>query len=1194
MRKRLMLILLALLAFSALTRLSWAADDLGKAFVTPPPAARPWVYWFWLNSNLTKDGITTDLEAMARVGIGGVLIMEVDQGAPVGPVAFGSPQWRELFQHVCREADRLGLEVNMTNDAGWCGSGGPWITPQLSMQKIVSTQVNATGPSHFAAALKQPETVAGYYEDFSVIAFPTPAGNQRIADLNGKNALERRDFPAAPATYPAVPAEQTVPGGKIVDLTAQCKNGQLTWDVPEGTWTIVRLGHTSTGKDNHPAPATGRGLECDKLSKPAVDAMFAGLMGKIIADSKPLAGKSLVTTHIDSWEVHSQNWSPLLREEFQKRCGYDPYHYLPVLTGYVVDSAEVSERFLWDWRQTLSDVLVDNYAGHFAELARQNNIKLSIEAYGDGAFDNITYGGRADEPMGEFWSWAYGGANESVTEMTSAGHVYGKRIIGAESFTATDAEKWLGHPAFIKSLGDWAFCEGINRFVFHRYAMQPWTTPTRAPGMSMGPWGLHYERTQTWWEQSKAWHCYLARCQHLLRQGLFVADICYLQPQGAPRTFGPPAHRTGSPPDRPGYNFDGCSTDVVLTRMSVKDGLIVLPDGMSYRLLVLPESQTMTLPLLTKIAELVEAGAIVVGPRPQKSPSLIGFPDCDQQVQKLADRVWGDCDGKNVTEHALGKGKIVWGVAPEKVLAVGSTPEDFACAAGARSNIRFIHRHLEDGTELYFVANKKAQPADWVCSFRVAGKRPELWYPETGRRERAAAYEEKAGVTQLPLHLDATESVFVVFRPGQEAFDSIVALSRDGQLLQPAAPSPAALVATKAIYGIPGDAARTRDVTAKVQGLIDGGQTTFLVATLAAGDDPAYQVVKTLELDYTIKGKPHHATGHDTDTIKLPTATTSQVIAIQKATYGVPGDAAHTRDVKAKLQTLVDTGEATFPVTKMAEGDDPAFGVYKTLTIEYTADGKPQTVSGMDGDEIDLDEPLASKRTLDLTLTADGHVQMEASKPGHYEFKTAAGKTLSADVPNLPEPQQIAGAWDLQFPAGAGAPEKVALDKLISWSTHETDGVKYFSGTGTYRTTFDLRADLVDAKSPLYLDLGKVAVMAEVKLNGHDLGILWKPPYRVAITDAAKAGANTLEVKVTNLWINRQIGDEQLPEDSDRNGDGTLKAWPQWLQEGKPSPTGRFTFTSWRLWKKDAPLQESGLLGPVTIQATRKIVLEKP
>ena len=281
-----------------------SAGDLSAQFRSPPQSARPWVYWFWLNSNLTREGITADLEAMKAAGIGGVLIMEVDQGAPVGPVAFASPKWRELFKHVCSEAARLGLEVNMNNDAGWNGSGGPWIKPQLSMQKIVWTEKKVEGPRQFAEKLARPRAVANYYEDIAVMAFPTPADNARIPDI-GDRAGYWAGLAAlpAPAHWPKTPNDEAIGPKKVVTLTSNMdKDGKLTWNVPPGKWTILRVGYTSTGVQNAPAPATGRGLECDKMSKEAAEVHFANLMGRIIADSGPLVGKSLVATHIDSWE----------------------------------------------------------------------------------------------------------------------------------------------------------------------------------------------------------------------------------------------------------------------------------------------------------------------------------------------------------------------------------------------------------------------------------------------------------------------------------------------------------------------------------------------------------------------------------------------------------------------------------------------------------------------------------------------------------------------------------------------------------------------------------------------------------------------------------------------------------------------------------------------------------------------------
>ena len=441
------------------------ADDLSAQFRNPPDAAKPWVYWFWLDGNITREGITADLEAMHRVGIGGVLIMEVDQGIPKGPARFGSPQWRELFKHVMAEAGRLGIEVDMNNDAGWCGSGGPWVTPQHAMQKVVWSETFVEGPRRFEGPLPQPETVAGYYRDIAVLAFPSPADDAdpkkrfRIAHIDSKNGLvarmgmpdcrlrpSRRRGPGGVRRRPRRSARSTAARSSILPA-GSTRTDALSWDVPPGKWTLLRLGHTPTGAVNAPAPAEGRGLECDKLSREAIDEHFAGLMAKLIADVGPAAGKTLTYTHIDSWEIHSQNWTPRMREEFQKRRGYDPLPLLPAMTGRVVDSLEVSERFLWDLRKTIAELNDENYAGRLRELAHQHGMQLSIEAYGDGLFDDLSYAGRADSPMCEFWMG--GGAMETVKEMASAGHTYGRNIVGAESFTAVTERGQMDEPSVL-------------------------------------------------------------------------------------------------------------------------------------------------------------------------------------------------------------------------------------------------------------------------------------------------------------------------------------------------------------------------------------------------------------------------------------------------------------------------------------------------------------------------------------------------------------------------------------------------------------------------------------------------------------------------------------------------------------------------------------------------------------------------
>ena len=1065
------------------------AADLAAGFAYPPPEARPWVYWFWLNGNITKEGITADLEAMQRTGIGGVLIMEVDQGAPLGKQPFGSDSWREMFKFVCSEAARLGLEVNMNNDAGWCGSGGPWITPAQSMQKLVFSEVRvAVSGRPVELTIKQPQAVKDYYEDIAVLAFPTardPAW--RFGDakqIQSKAAFTPANNQATRAKWPNVPAGVAIPKDKILDITDKMdKRGKLAWDAPAGDWTIIRLGHTTTGKDNHPAPEAGRGLECDKLSKEAADAYFAGLMAKLCQDNKPLVGKALVTTHIDSWEVGSGNWSPRFREDFQRLRGYDPLPLMVAATGRAIESREFTERFLWDVRRTVSELVITNYAGEFRKLAGEHGLKLSIEAYG-APCDDLTYAGQADEPMGEFWSWGKFGAADTCTRMASAGHVYGRNIIGAEAFTATNDEKWQGSPANIKDLGDWAFCEGINRFVFHRYALQPWVKPDRAPGMSMGPWGLHYERTNTWWEQSKPWHEYLARCQYLLRQGRFVADICYLEPEGS-SSFTPPRLPGQKAHVRPGYNFDGCPPELVLNGMTVKDGRVTLPSGMSYALLALPESETMTPVLLAKIKELVDAGATVIGPRPAKSPSLADLPAGDEKVTALAEELWG-------------KGKIVSGKNAEEVLAGKGLAPDFA----ADRTLRHIHRR-DGATDIYFVANPDPVAVEVGCAFRVEGKRPELWHADSGKIERAAAWRQDGAVCRVPLRLEPRGSVFVVFRESAQGLDPVVKVLRNGEEL----------------------------------------------------------------------GKP-------------PVAPPPPQITIAKAAYGVLQDPKRTKDVTAKMRGLIASGVLAFPVTDMAKDGDPAYRVVKTLKIEGTLNGKAFTKSARDGEEIDFVQPVAAPApAIRVSAAADGAPQAEIMAAGKYELVTAGGKKITLAAEDLPKPVEIAGPWQVTFPKGWGAPEQVRLDKLASWSDNAEAGVKYFSGTAVYKGEFKMADSAFRIPhSTFILDLGDVQVMAQVLVNGKDLGILWKAPYEVDVTDALKAGANTLEVRVTNQWINRQIGDEQLPEDSDRNPNGTLKSWPAWLEEGKSSPTGRLAFTDWRLWKKNDPLQPSGLLGPVTLR----------
>ncbi|MEI6646507.1 MAG: glycosyl hydrolase [bacterium] len=1061
---------------------------LAKDFEKPPDSAKPWLYWFWMNGNITREGLTTDLESYARAGIGGVLLMEVTCGIPEGPVKFMSEEWRALFKHTVSEADRLGLQVSVNNGGGWSGSGGPWNTPENSMQKLVFFQSRIEGGRRVDVVLRRPVGEKSFYRDIVVLAVPIPASAsltptvkasssawmkpaQLALDGLGETAWisEGRKASAPSRENPEylqfdyeeawpvsglylLPGEESGPkeievqcsdDGKnyrtlktatadpgkatrvefdevlgrhfrvlflsahpvnekesrmvqvaeiellrkenlgtgttldrvlwnrplAVDLTAKMDaEGRLQWDVPAGTWDVMRIGHASNGRLNAPAPKSGVGLECDKLSTVALDAHFAGMMGKLIADVGPLAGKVLTATHVDSWEVGFQNWTPTFREEFKRRRGYDPVPFLPGMLGRVVQNETTHRRFAWDVRRTINDLVLANYTDHLHALAQRHGLQLSMEAYGfDVHFSPLECAGRVDMPMGTFWA---GGGMELCKPMASAAHIYGKTKVPAEAFTSSPGSKWQFHPATMKTTADWGFCEGLNRLNIASPVHQPWLG--RFPGMTFGGWGTQYDRGQTWWEQSRAWHQYLSRCQALLQSGLFVADLCYLDIENTGEI---PVRAHLQPPPPAGYDFDYCTAEVVISRMSVKDGRLVLPSGMSYRLLVLPPTEKMTPETLRKVRDLVKAGATVVATtRPQASPSLVKYPACDREVQEIVRELFGDvtaAPATGVKELRCGQGCVLLARDLVPVVAGMELAPDFE-TAGSKLPLRWIHRRTAEA-DFYFLSNPHSKRVEVDGAFRVVGRQPELWQAETGEMRDLPEFKIENGRTILPLRLEPTESVFVVFR-------------------------------------------------------------------------------------------------------------------------------------------------------------------------------KP------------------------------GAQQTAATGKNWREFTSV---------------QEITGPWTVSFdPKWSGPEAPVTFGTLSDWSAHSDPAIKYYSGTAVYQTTFE--SPKIGAAGRVYLDLGRVEVMAEVILNGKELGIVWKAPYRLDVTGMVKPGNNTLELRVVNLWTNRLIGDEQLPEDAEwRTPHGLdpggnylmLKNWPQWLLDGKPSPVGRLTFATVRKYKKTDPLLPSGLLGPVRVLA---------
>jgi len=564
---------------------------------------------------------------------------------------------------------------------------------------------------------------------------------------------------------PRVPDDAAVDRARVVDLTDKMDaQGTLTWDVPAGRWAILRMGYVPTGARNRPATGAGSGLEADKLSRPYMEAYVHGYLDPIAEALGPLFGKSLRYVVMDSWEAGMQNWTDEMIGEFRRRRGYDPTPYLPVLTGYVEQSADVSDRFLWDFRRTLADMWADYHYGTLTDMLHRHGMGTYAEAAGvslEIPEDTLLNKSRVDIPMGEFWLGKMHPPlmyYQDVRGAASAAHAYGKPLVAAESFTGGGYES----PFTMKKAGDYWLAQGINRMVFHTSAHQPLDTK---PGNTMV--GTHINRNITWAELALPFTTYLARNCYLLQQGRFVADLAYLLNEGAPSTM--PIWGAGLRPKPPaGYDFDYINADVLLNRMSVADdGRLVLPGGMSYRMLVLPQTRRLRPALLEKIRDLVRGGAVVVGPRPLQSPSLAHYPDADRQVQARAAELWADLDGVSRTIHRYGKGMVVWGLPLTDILDIQGIARDFDYGDGLDADLAWLHRRAGD-VDLYYVANLTDQARAIEARFRVSGRAAELWHADTGKRE-PAAYHMAANRTTVPLHLDQHESVFVVFRHSTDA-----------------------------------------------------------------------------------------------------------------------------------------------------------------------------------------------------------------------------------------------------------------------------------------------------------------------------------------------------------------------------------------------------------------------------------------
>ena len=1112
---------MVLLAFASGAFAQNGPTSLEEGFKNPPNSAKPRVWWHWMNGNITKEGIKLDLEWMNRVGIGGFQNFDASLTTPKlvdKRLVYMTPEWKDAFRYATTLADQLGLEEAIAGSPGWSESGGPWVKPSQGMKKVVWSETRIEGGKRFSGVLPHPPQVSGplqniplfdflalisgqppkagatFYADSAVIAYraadgdvplsalqpkitssggtlnlsllddgdlvkttqlPKPAAGQQswvqyefaapqtmravtlvlndpgaaaanmfgaapsIADVeasdDGQAFRKLVDIPAdggqehtiafpattarffrvaftdkPPAAFgamtfdvenpfgdfsgmkpdpnfeiselvlhpgarvsrfeekagfanligldafptPPVSANDAIHKNDIVDLTSKMNpDGTLNWTPAAGNWVVLRFGYSLTGVTNHPASPEGTGLEVDKLNREDVKEY----MNKYLDNYKNAVGdlmgkRGLRYVISDSWEAGTANWTDDMVAQFTKRRGYDPRPWMPVLAGRVIESAQDSDRFLWDFRKTLGELLAENHYDQINDILHARGMGHYGESHEEGrAFigDGMEVKRGNDVPMSAMWTQKPGvnneqyGYNADIRESASVAHIYGQNLVAAESLTAASGA-WAWSPATLKPTADKELAMGLNRFVIHTSVHQPLLD--KRPGLALGPFGQWFNRNETWAEQAKPWVSYLAQSSYLLQQGRFDADIAYFYGEDSNLTalFGKKS------PDIPaGYNFDYINADALIHVLTFKDGQLATPSGMRYRVLALdPHSQHMSLPVLKKIADLVQAGAIVAGPKPTDTPSLSDDP---KEFQSIVDKLWGSGAGNSV-----GKGRVYADKTLAEVLTAIGVATDFDYTKPeADTNLLFVHRKLPDG-DLYYVDNRNDRQEVLDASFRVTGKEAELWHPDTGTME-PASFQITNGRTAVPLSLEPWETVFVVFRK--------------------------------------------------------------------------------------------------------PAKTTSRSLP----------------------------------------------------------------------------------KTVETTLTT------------------------------------LDGPWNLSFEPNLGAPTQTTVDKLSSWSDNSDEGIKYFSGKGTYTKTIDEPAEWLAKGSHLWLDLGDVKNLAEVSVNGKSLGIVWKTPYRVDITSAAKPGKNMVEITVTDAWVNRIIGDRQL------------------------NVSKTYTFTSPKFYKADSKLVPAGLLGPVRI-----------
>jgi alpha-L-rhamnosidase len=728
-----------------ITNATHPLQDIANGFVNPTESFRPGAFWCWLNGNMSTTAITRDLEAMKSKGINRAEIWDVaairdPSFIPAGGEFLGDESV-VLIKHAIAEGKRLKMSIGIVASSGW-NAGGSWVSPEWASKNLYFSKVEVIGPRALDLNLPFPKFPEGcpmkdketpiFYKDVSVMAVP----------YSEENTIENIS--------------------KVVSLKTFYKDGKLTWNVPEGKWTILRFVCSNNGQQLIVPSPNSNGLFIDFFDPQATIRHLKYFMDRLGVTPENSAKAGLAYFEFDSMELSEGTpWTDSFPAIFLERQGYDIEKYLPVLAGW--DIKDNSKRFRYDFNQTVSDQLIYSHYQTGTEFLKKYNAELVSESGGPGPpiwdtcpVDALKALGNVSTPRGEFWIQHRN--MFLIKEVSSASHIYGKKIVDAESFTTW--RRWKDSPFDMKKVVDRAFCEGLNNITFHTFAS---TNPEDGlPGRTYHA-GYDMNPGTTWWNKSKPFMDYLARCSYMLQQGLFVGDVCYYYGDQAPNFF-PLFHDV---PEKPtlkglgkGYDFDVINTDVILNRMSVKDGRLVLPDGMSYAIMLLPDQVHMPLKVLKKISELVNAGATIVGPRPSTVPGLNNWEKENTALNQLSGALWGASDGKKIVENSYGKGHIFWGLTADEVLKKLNLEPDFSFTGN--SEIDYIHRTTNFG-EVYFLRNEKNHSVKSTCLFRVKGMYPEIWDASTGTSFRVADFSESAKGISFNIELPAHGSAFIVF-----------------------------------------------------------------------------------------------------------------------------------------------------------------------------------------------------------------------------------------------------------------------------------------------------------------------------------------------------------------------------------------------------------------------------------------------